>query len=101
MQQNITNAYVLLGNLYFSEQKYEEASELYKKAIELEPADASVYSLLGNTYVMLKDLRSAISVYKQAIDIDSNNDETKLVYIEIVQEFIKNKQDEENNTNVA
>ena len=44
---------------------------------------------------MLKDLRSAISVYKQAIDIDFNNDETKLVYIEIVQEFIKNKENNE------
>ena len=29
------------------------------------------------------------------IDIDFNNDETKLVYIEIVQEFIKNKENNE------
>ena len=87
----LVNAYILIGNIYSAEQKYEEAVEFYKKALELEPADANIYTLLGNTYVMLQDLRSAISCYKQAIDIETDNDEIKLIYIEIVQEFVNNK----------
>ena len=87
--------------MYFSINKYEEAAELYKKAIEIEPADANVYSLLGNTFVMMKDLRSAISAYKQAVDIDSENDELKLIYIEIIQEYIKNRLEQDANKDVA
>ena len=47
--------------------------------------------MLANTYVMLNDLRSAISIYKQCIDIDTDNDEIKLIYVEIVNEYIKIK----------
>ena len=41
---------------------------------------------------MSKDLRSAISAYKQAIDIEPDNDELKLIYIEIIQEYINNRE---------
>lgn len=89
-------AYMLMGNLYFAEHNYEKAVELYKKVIEIEPANSNAFTILGNTYVMQKDLRSAISCYKQAIDIDNENDELKLIYIEIIQEFIKIREDNPN-----
>ncbi|MCD7780264.1 MAG: tetratricopeptide repeat protein, partial [Candidatus Gastranaerophilales bacterium] len=92
----ITNGYILLGNLYSSLNQYENALELYNKVIEIEPANANAYILSGNTYVMLKDLRSAIASYKQAIDIDYENDELKLIYIEIVQEFIISREEKDN-----
>ena len=91
VSENSISGYLLLGNLYSSEQKFEEAVECYKKVIALQPANVNAYTLLGNTYVMLKDLHSAINIYKQAVDIDSDNDEIKLVYIEIIQEYIKNR----------
>ena len=50
---------------------------------------------------MLNDLRSAVSVYKQAVDIDTENDEIKLIYIEIIQEYIKNMTAEEDTNNAA
>ena len=73
-----------------------KAIELYKKVIEIEPANSNAYTLLGNTYVMLKNLRSAIASYKQAVDIDTDNDEIKLIYIEVIQEYIKNRDTLEN-----
>ena len=65
-----------------------------KKVLEINPANANAFTLLGNIYVMQHDLRSAVSCYKQAVDILPENDEIKLIYLEIVQEYINKKNEE-------
>jgi len=95
---NISNAYTLLANLFVSEASYDKAIELYKKVTEIEPKSANVLTLMGNTYVMKNDLESALVSYKKAVDLDSENDETKLVYLEIADEYIAKKFKKEENS---
>ena len=39
-----------LGNLYFNEERYDEAIEAYQKVIEIDPEQVVVYSNLGDAY---------------------------------------------------
>ena len=41
LRPDIANAYILLGNLYCSERKFETAIKLFKKIISIEPANAN------------------------------------------------------------
>jgi tetratricopeptide (TPR) repeat protein len=86
------NAYILLGNIYAAQKKHLEALDCYKKASELQPENAKTYTFIGNTYFMLNDLENAIYTYRSALHLDECSVENKLVYIEIVQEYINRKE---------
>lgn len=88
---NMPNAYILLGNIYVEQQKYKEAIQLYEKAVSIQPNDAKTYTFIGNTYYMLGDLEQAIYTYRKALKADNQSQENKLVYLEIIQEYIKRK----------
>ena len=85
------NAYILLANIRVEEQKYEEAIALYEKAAAIKPDDPKTYTFIGNTYYMLGELEKAINTFIKALKADADNHENKLVYLEIVQEYIKRK----------
>ena len=87
------NAYILIANIYVEQSKLKEAVELYEKAAELKPDDAKTYTFIGNTYFMMDNLEKAILTYRKAINIDSNNQENKLVYLDMVQDYIKRKEE--------
>ena len=55
--------------------------------------------IIPDSYSFKGNVLNTADIYSD-ISIDVNNDELKLVYIEIVQEFIKNKT-EDNTQNVA
>lgn len=63
--------YCQLGDEKCEEGIYWEAIELYSKAIELNPYNASAYNNRGNAKSMLDDDLAAISDYEQAIELDS------------------------------
>ena len=86
------NAYILLGNIYVDRKMYKEAIECYQKASAICPDDAKIYSFIGNTYFMLEDLPNAIYTYRKALCCDDKSIENKLVYIEILQEYINKKE---------
>ena len=67
-------------------------NEIYKKAGEINPNDAKTYTFIGNTYFMLDDLENAIYTYRTALSHNSLSMENKLVYLEILQEYIKRKE---------
>ena len=91
---NMPNAYILLGNIYVEQHKYLEALDCYKKASEINPNDAKTYTFIGNTYFMLNDLENAIQTYRTALAHNEQAQENKLVYIEILQEYINRKEAE-------
>ena len=92
---------MLLGNLYFNEKRYDEAIDIFKKALLLQPIDTNIFTLLGNSYVMKNELELATISYKSAIDNDSENDELKLIYLEIIKELINNKFNRGSNNDAA
>ena len=93
------NAYILLGNIYVDRKMYQEAIDCYQKASAICPNDAKIYSFIGNTYFMAQDLPNAVYTYRKALQYDDKSIENKLVYIEILQEYIKRK--EQDNSVIA
>ena len=89
---NMPNAYILLGNIYVDRHKYLEALDCYKKQREIQPQDAKTYTFIGNTYFMLNDLENAIYTYRTALKHKPDSMENKLVYIEILREYIDRKE---------
>ncbi len=57
-----------LGNSYTSSNKFDNAIEAYKKAIEMNPKYGQPYSNLGFVYYRLGKYEAAILLYKKSID---------------------------------
>jgi len=61
-------AYNNLGTLYYVEHRYREASEMFKKATEVNPKDARTWGALGDAYRWAPKLNPlAADAYRQAI----------------------------------
>lgn len=58
-----------LGLIYYRQGRGEEAVELFKKAIELDPSNAKAYSNLGNAYRAQKRLEEALALQKKAVEL--------------------------------
>ena len=68
------------GRDYLEEANYaifqndsESAIEAFKKAIELEPTNASYYYKLSITYSRNKDMKNALDAAKKEVDLQHNN----------------------------
>lgn len=61
------------GNLYWSENKFEEAEASFRKAIEADSASSRAYSRLGALLVMQNRSEEAVSAYQEAIIRDPEN----------------------------
>jgi len=64
--------WVGLGNKLYGSGRYTEAADAYRKALEIDPADAEALNGLGISYVKLKKNKEAIELFKQAIALGSN-----------------------------
>lgn len=62
--------YLLLGDLYQSQQDYDNAIANYQKAIKFDPTQG--YNALGQLYINRQDYDNAIRVYQQALQQDPN-----------------------------
>ena len=92
MAPDKTNAYILLANILLAENRSDEALDYYNKAIQINPDDSDTYKLIGNTHAILDNLDLAIRNYRKAIQYDKDSNELKLVYFEIIDEFINRKE---------
>lgn len=63
-----------LGDIYRGKKKYEEAVKNYKKAVSIDPNEASYHSVLGSAYADMGDKQNAFTSMKTACDLDKNND---------------------------
>ena len=87
---NEANAYILTGNLYSNLKKYKEAEEQYKKALTINKFDPSLYILIANVYFMNNEVERSLYSYRAAVNMRPENDEYKLVYIQVLEDFIDN-----------
>ena len=71
--QNI-EIYGYLGQLYYSQKKYDQAIEEFQKILELEPANADVLYLLGSLYVETNQKERAIDLLKKSISANPQHD---------------------------
>ena len=88
MYENEANAYILLGNLYSNLKKYAEAEEQYKLALKINKLDPSIYVLVANVYYMNNEVERAINSYRSASNLRPENDEYKLVLIQVLEDYI-------------
>lgn len=65
-----SDAFYLLGNAYFADNKRDKAIESYKKALELSPRFAKARYNLGIIQTLEKDKVSAMQQYNSLLDID-------------------------------
>ena len=89
------NAYILLANLYTNYNRIDLAMDLYKEALRVKPNDAETYMLLGNAHYLDKDIEKAIASYRASINIQPENDEYRLVYNQVLDEYIDKKRNGE------
>jgi tetratricopeptide (TPR) repeat protein len=66
---NLPEAYAAMGFSYFIWNKYEEAAESSKKAIELDPEDFVAYWILGRIYYSNKELEEALPLFLKVLEL--------------------------------
>jgi len=62
-----------LGVVYFRQDKYDEAVEVFKEVAKNNPKNVMAYNNLGLTYQVQGKLNEAIKVYTTAININPNH----------------------------
>ena len=85
------NGYMLLANILIEEKRYEEALMLYKISAKLTDNNAKILTFIANTYVLLNDIVSASIYYKKAIKKAPKDNEIKLIYLELANNYIEKK----------
>ena len=50
--------------------------------------DPSIYVLLANIYFMNNDIERSIYAYRAAVNLRPENDEYKLVFIQVLEDYI-------------
>ena len=74
---------------------YDGAEEYYKKALHISKMDANLYVLIGNIYYMRGEVERSIHSYRAAVNLRPENDEYKLVFIQILNDYLEeNRKDE-------
>ena len=69
--------------------RFEEAIETYRKALHVDPNNAETFVLLGNAHYLGNDIDQAIQSYRAAIAIAPTNDEYKLIYSQVMEDYIE------------
>src|SRR5258708_40078870 len=66
------------GNKYFQNEKYKQASILYRRALQFDPKYAEAHYRLGLTALPLKDYSTAAQSFQRARDLDSSNEDVAI-----------------------
>ena len=77
------------------EELHKRLNDAYKKAIRIKPNSAKTYMLLGNAHYLKGEIEQAIASYKTSINIEPENDEYRLVYTQVLDEYIDKKRNGE------
>ena len=72
LRPNFSDAYINMGNVFYYQEKHEDAARYYRFAIEAEPDNAKAHFNLGNTLDEIGSTEEAISCYLQSRDLDSS-----------------------------
>lgn len=69
-----------LANLYYNEERYEEASKLYEQAIRKGIEEADVYFMLGKSLERSEQAKLALPYLQRAAELAPNDVEVRLSY---------------------
>lgn len=65
-----------IGDIYFTKNKFQEASEIYEKIIRIHPKSKIGFIKLGKCLMNLEKYERSIAVYKNELLLDAYNSET-------------------------
>ena len=66
-----------------------EAIAEYKNALKINKLDPGIYILIANVMYMNNEIERSIYSYRAAVNMRPENDEYKLVFIQVLEDFIK------------
>lgn len=66
--------YEYLGQLYYSQSKFDQAIEQFEKILSIEPGNADVLFLLGSLYSETRQGERAIQLLEKSLEIDPEHD---------------------------
>jgi tetratricopeptide (TPR) repeat protein len=72
-----SSTYSNLGIIYFNLKMLNEATEMFKKVIELRPDYIEGYLNLGRLYFLMHKKEEAIAIYEQALKINPDDERVK------------------------
>ena len=73
ISSNLSKVFVLRGNQFYQQSKWDEASKDFSSAVALDPKNSEAFYNLGNLYKDKKDYDNALLNYKQSLDIDPSS----------------------------
>ena len=65
-------SYIGLGDVYYGREQWQEASQNYKRAVQLGEKSVKILTKLGNCYLNMQDFQNAKKIYEEAIKKDSS-----------------------------
>ena len=63
------------------------------KALKINKLDPSIFVLIANTYYMNNEVERSINSYRAAVNLRPENDEYKLVFIQVLEDFLKDSRE--------
>ena len=75
--------------MYSNLKKYKEAEAQYKEALKINKLDPSLFVLIANVYYMNNEIERSIYSYRAAVNMRPENDEYKLVFIQVLEDFLE------------
>ena len=77
------------GNLLANLKRYKEAEAQYRKALTINKLDPSIYMLIANILYINGEIERSIFSYRAAVNLAPENDEYKLVFIQVLDDYIE------------
>lgn len=73
LEPGYASCYYNLGQIYMRQELYQNAIDVYKKAVSLDANLKKVYFNIGGAYHYLNDIKNAMKYWQKAIDYDKQN----------------------------
>ena len=78
-----------MANLYSNQGRQKDAIDYYRKALHVEANNPETYMLLGNAHYLDSDMEQAIQSYRASIALAPENDEYRLIYSQVMDDYVK------------
>ena len=72
--------HLYLADVYFAKERYDKASEGYKKVIEQDPLNTHAYERLGQMALQISDFTNAVSWYRRLITLKPSDQGARIAY---------------------
>lgn len=84
--------YDLLGRIYFNKSDFQQAQEMYNKALAIDKKDITAFEGLGNLNYLQRNHNEAIKYYKQALKYYKKSDKLMLKVADCNREISNDKE---------